>query len=498
MRNSGHDRREDEPGGMAPEGSGPEREAGTALSGFFPDRAAVALTVSRTTDRSAQSDEDVDRWIRKQRESPSLRAEVVPLDRTAGWNIDSATGNISHASGRFFSITGVAVRHRTGADELEWDQPMIDQPEIGILGILAKRIGGVLHFCLQAKEEPGTVHSVQLSTTVQATYSNYTRVHGGALPAFVHYFLDPPKERILFAKLQTEDGGRFLFKSNRNMIVLVEDHDLTTLPEGFIWLTLRQISRLVRTDNLIHACCRSVLAGVFSGAMPGGSGRVGAPERTVPSSDTRRTWSDYAGVVQWIDDRKTGNHISQKRVSLNSLHDWHADEHGHFVHRRKRYFRIIGLRVSSGNREVGSWCQPILDNVAPGIIGMLVRNGKNGMEYLLQTKAEPGNRSIVQIGPTVQFTQENYLGNEQAQKPFLFDEFQNPREFIPLAESRQSEEGARFFREEHVHRVLMLPPHRTLDLPPDYRWLTADQMRFLMHLGEQVNSCCRSILACLL
>ncbi len=229
--------------------------------GFSPD-ALVDLTVSRMAVRARHDDASVDRWIADRRSRSRLRTEVVPLREMDKWTIDRVTGNIDHETGRFFTISGVKARHRTRSGELEWDQPIIDQPEIGILGIAAKKIGGVLHFCLQAKEEPGTIHGMQLSPTVQATYSNYTQAHGGSLPPFVGLFLDPPRERVLFAKLQTEDGGRFLFKSNRNMIVLAGD-ELGDPPDGFLWLTLRQIGLLLRRDNLVNACTRSVLASLL-------------------------------------------------------------------------------------------------------------------------------------------------------------------------------------------------------------------------------------------
>ena len=53
--------------------------------------------------------------------------------------------------------------------KISWDQPIIDQPEIGFLGILCKEIKGSLHFLLQAKIEPGNKNFVQLSPTLQAT-----------------------------------------------------------------------------------------------------------------------------------------------------------------------------------------------------------------------------------------------------------------------------------------------------------------------------------------
>ncbi len=238
-----------------------EQCRGRAIPDFgFTVDTLVDLAVSRMVVWSCHDDVFVRHWIAAQRSRSQLRIDEVSVNRLERWRIEGDTGNIGHETGRFFTIRGVRVRHRSPAGELTWDQPIIDQPEIGILGIAARKIDGILHFCLQAKEEPGNLHGVQLSPTVQATYSNYTLVHGGAAPLFVELFLDPPKERILFAKLQTEDGGRFLFKSNRNMVVLVDDHDVGALPEGFIWLTLRQIGRLLGEDNLVNACARSVLS----------------------------------------------------------------------------------------------------------------------------------------------------------------------------------------------------------------------------------------------
>ena len=205
-----------------------------------------------------------------------------------------------------------------------------------------------------------------------------------------------------------------------------------------------------------------------------------------------------AGLLQWLDDMKASNHIFQKRIGLNTLADWSPDGDGMLSHKEGRFFRIIGIRVLSEAREVPAWSQPIVDNVGTGIIGLLVKQEQGTTSFLMQAKAEVGNRPVVQLAPTVQFTQENYTQSKKLRKPFLFDEFNTPRAFPVLRESRQSEEGARFYKEQHVHRVLQLPERHVLDLPLDYRWLTANQLRFFLHCGEQVNSCARSILSCML
>ena len=43
-------------------------------------------------------------------------------------------------------------------------------------------------YILQAKVEPGNINKIQISPTVQATKSNYSRIHGGKTIPFLKYF----------------------------------------------------------------------------------------------------------------------------------------------------------------------------------------------------------------------------------------------------------------------------------------------------------------------
>lgn len=482
------------------------------IAGFAPDD-AIDIALSRASRKAFHNDAYVDAWLRRARARTSQCSRRIPLFGLDHWRINPATGNIEHDTGRFFTLLGAKVRLRSGLDELEWDQPFIDQAEVGILGILVTRINGILHFCLQAKEEPGNLHGVQLSPTVQATFSNYTRSHGGQQPALVELFLRAHPDDILYARLQAEDGGRFLFKSNRNMIVRCAPGAIPSPSARFIWLTLRQIANLLRQDNVINACARSILAAMLhAGAMERDrldamlrSNRLGRqidpatwPIACAPDKKRGTPTPVVRGLLDWLDAQKAMTHLHVKRVPLASLADWRVSKQGFFVHRDRRFFRIVGLSVTSKNREIGAWSQPIIENTEEGIIGLLVQDIDGCRCVLMQTKAEPGNRPPVQIAPTVQFTPANYLSNDSLPKPFLFDEFIRPTLGRVIHESRQSEEGARFFRECHVHRIIEVPAGTELDLPDNYRWMPLDAVRFFLHLGEHVNSCARSILACML
>lgn len=473
---------------------------------------AIDVAISRSSCDSLHSDYDVSAWLHSAYSRASLQTRRIPLRELVQWKINEETGNIEHEAGKFFTVLGATVRQRQQTDELVWNQPFVDQAEVGILGILATVFDGILHFCLQAKEEPGNINSIQLSPTVQATYSNYMRSHGGKAPALVGMFLEPRPDQVIFSRLQTEDGGRFLFKSNRNIILRCNPDELPALPDNFIWLTLRQIVALLKRDNVVNACARSILSSLLQASPVDGldfraaarkAGLNDAFEPVPFPSRINAETGEYPGIsvrtlLGWRDEQKARTHLHVKRVPLASLPDWRIDRSGYFSHKKGRFFRVIGISVQSSEREVCSWSQPILENPSEGIIGLLVKNIAGRRHILMQAKAEPGNRPPVQLAPTVQFTPGNYLDNVSLQRPFLFEEFMSPKAGKIISETRQSEEGARFYRESHLHRIIEVPEDFELELPDNYRWFSIDAVRFFLHLGEHVNSCARSILACLL
>ena len=215
------------------------------------------LRSSLTPESPVFDNSDFASWFLEHRASNVLRVRPIPFDAMDAWSFEPGSRNLVHASGRFFRIEGLRVETNFG-DDPHWDQPIINQPEIGILGILSKRFGGVLHFLMQAKAEPGNINTLQLSPTVQATRSNYSQVHGGRVPSYLEYFIQAPVERRLVDQLQTEQGSRFLKKRNRNLIVEVEGE--VPVLDGFRWLTLGEIKKLQGLANFVNMDAKSVIS----------------------------------------------------------------------------------------------------------------------------------------------------------------------------------------------------------------------------------------------
>ena len=123
-------------------------------------------------DNSFITYDDVISWVTKQNQQIKVEVNTIPFKKLIHWNFEN--NRLSHKTGNFFSIDGINVKTNWGNIN-SWDQPIINQPEIGYLGFIAKSFNGILHFLVQAKVEPGNVNHVQLSPTLQATKSNYLR-----------------------------------------------------------------------------------------------------------------------------------------------------------------------------------------------------------------------------------------------------------------------------------------------------------------------------------
>jgi dTDP-4-dehydro-6-deoxy-alpha-D-glucopyranose 2,3-dehydratase len=221
------------------------------------------LQSALTVEGALHSMTDVTGWIEERKADTPFEVTPIPFSRMTNWGFDADTGNLRHISGKFFSIEGIRIQTNWGFVP-EWDQPIICQPEVGYLGILCKKINGVLHFLLQAKIEPGNIGGVQLAPTLQATKSNYTRVHGGKKPPYLEYFQSPGNARIRLDVLQSEQGSKYLRKRNRNIIVEIFD-DLP-VEENFCWMTLGQIGLLLKRDNLVNMDTRTVISCISFGS----------------------------------------------------------------------------------------------------------------------------------------------------------------------------------------------------------------------------------------
>ena len=322
-----------------------------------------------TRENRFKTTESVLAWLESKRKTSSLLVKTIPFEMLDRWRFDERTHNLLHESGKYFNIGGLRVSTNFGSIK-KWEQPIIYQPEVGILGILTREFQGVHHFLMQAKAEPGNPNIVQLAPTVQATESNYTQVHKGRAPLYLKYFLNHTNSNILVDQLQTGQGARFFKKKNRNMIVAVnqeiKSHEL------FCWLNLWQIKQLLTVDNVVNVEARSVLACMPVKKIPYFSfntqGRVKTQSNGHFISKNDLSWSvskigdvdkTMDRVIEWIKKMKKNYTLDTRRIPLKKTSRWKRTDFK-IAHESKRFFSIIAVSVNVDSREIAHWAQPLL------------------------------------------------------------------------------------------------------------------------------------------
>ena len=73
------------------------------------------------------------------------------------------------------------------------------------------KLNNVPHYLIEAKFEPGNYNLIQLSPSVQATYSNLDRIHKGKKNKVLNYYFKKNYSTIR-KNLVTEDGEDFIKK----------------------------------------------------------------------------------------------------------------------------------------------------------------------------------------------------------------------------------------------------------------------------------------------
>jgi dTDP-4-dehydro-6-deoxy-alpha-D-glucopyranose 2,3-dehydratase len=439
------------------------------------------------------STEEVKEWIKLRSRLVDVQIEQIKFSELVNWSFDKEFAKLVHDSGKFFSIQGINVKTNWGGVN-EWDQPIINQPEIGYLGIITKEINGILYFLLQAKIEPGNINNVQLSPTLQATKSNYTQVHGGKSPMYLEYFKEKEKATILLDQLQSEQGARFLRKRNRNIIIKIDD-DINVADE-YIWLTLGQIKKLILCDNLINMDTRTVISGIpFKTFIETGLNTyVDNIKMSLLISSINNNYSlhSFEDLVAWLTELKCKYDLFITNISLAKIRDWRITD-TEIIHKDERFFKVIATKVTISNREISSWSQPLVKPTHNGIIAFIIKKIHGVVHFLVQAKLECGNFDILELAPTVQCLTGDY--REPNYEIHFLDIVLNATPDMIIYDAMQSEEGGRFFHEQNRNMIIQVSEEISNQVPENYKWMTLNQLNTFIKFNNYLNIQARSLIS---
>ena len=438
------------------------------------------------------------RWLDAWRKRTDSRIERIPFEASRDWQFEADRRAFVHRSGRFFSVRGIRVGHlttdRPGQPQY---QPILDQPEKGILGFLAQIRDGELQLLLQAKPEPGNVGLYQIAPTVQATQSNYDRVHGGRPTPFLEYFTDPRPGTVLLHQLQSEQGTRFLKKRNRNMVVLLDPHEELELTDQFCWASLRHCKSLLMASNVMNTDSRSVLSCFeFSRLAPQDRPQNLLGERLAASANSTGGGCQVptVEVLHWLNEAKLCNASEAEIVGLTEMLGWRIED-DEIRRDDGKLFSVIQIQAAMPGREVLNWDQPIISSCGTGLVGLICQMRRGILHFLIQVKSEPCHFDGVELTATVDCFPSNYDGDALSrEQPFYDYLMESENVHINL---EQTDEGSRFYRDNSRYRVVEMDEGEFVPDFPNYRWLTLAQILDLIRFNNIFTNQIRSLIAIL-
>lgn len=431
-------------------------------------------------------------WISDLTQATEVSIEECSIDNDSFWFYDEVNGEVLNRKRSFFSIKGI---QEYADGKLFKEQPIIVQPEIGYLGIICQEIDGVMNFLMQAKIEPGNINGVQISPTIQATKSNFTRAHGGKMPPYFEYFEKADEYGILYDQIQSEQGSRFFRKRNRNMLVWVQD-SIEILP-NYRWMTLGQIKKLMRCDNLVNMDTRTVVSGITytgTGLQPISDSSLFRHTKPawVKSLLYSETHEEMLRIYHYINDYKMFHNGARILVPLNHLTTWRVNSNGIYCN-GPADFEVRYYDISINGREVQNWTQPLFKAIGSATLGIIMKEIGGIMKILVSARPEIGVFDRIEIGPAIQWTPLHSAECDNS-VDMLFRRKLAASEGI-IADVKLSEEGGRFYHEENRNVLMEIEPCELNDLPKGYFWASLGTLDRLMQVNNCLNIQLRNLLS---
>ena len=406
------------------------------------------------------------KWLTQNRQSRRPIIEKCALNKLDGWSF-SLNDGLKHHSGNFFSIHGITVCNKRFVGE-RVTQPILLQPEEGILGFLRVKRSGNWYYLFQAKFEPGNPGLIQFAPTVQATVSNYTRVHGGKVAPFVEFFRDiegVSKEKIA-VKRYSETASRFYQKVNFNIIRNVETEDLYE-SNNHVFVNEHAIGELLATDNLLNMNARSVL----SMRAPGSVAHKTPENLKIFMKDK---YSEFSSVVKF--------------VPLNECTNWECTDYS-IEPIQKSSFRIFGLNVQA-DREVKTWSQPMVENLNVGDVILISRLFENVRKFLIKLDIEVGTVSGSYLSPT------SFSLDPHSKTKFNVEYEREINSEESVFSVLHSEEGGRFYKSSNLYSLYYCD-NMEMIIPDNFIWLSLDELQSFNETDVLLTSELRTFLSML-
>ncbi|CUK14158.1 NDP-hexose 2,3-dehydratase [Shimia thalassica] len=397
---------------------------------------------------------EVNSWVDATRLSSQLRLRQVPFEECRQWYFSE--GRFCHETGAFFSITGVHFP-QAATGTAPTPSIMIDQPEVGWLAFFIRSSKTDIQWLVQAKTEPGNIQDTHLAPTIQATRSNYQRVHGGRPTLFLETLKNAPG--FVSDAPHSEQGTRFVWKFNRNSVAAFPDTfdpDLSQHPQ-WQWVSSATLREALGQDYFTNTDARSVVSTAPWALLASNAPLFKAPALAKSYATKHNRKLQILDQLLHPKPRKTK--LFWERATL----DAYRDRDGFTLKDATGKDVVACYETNVNHREVPNWCQPFLLAPQQTDHALLMRVQESSAEVFVRVLDEPGFGTRREFGPSV---------HSSFDLPDLMQNWLSEGNCSDLVYIQQSDEGGRFMQANASYRVALVKNTPDRVQYPFGRWVS--------------------------
>ena len=410
--------------------------------------------------------------------------KAVDLEGCSKWTADIDV--LRHVTSRYFSIRTFV------SDNIE--HVLIDQPEVGILGFIFTQKDGQNWFLLQDKPEPGNAGIYQFGPTVQATKSNYERIHGGKETPYLSYFLKG--DGFTSYVEGSEQGGKFINKFNLNVEKRVEDL-IEPVNETYVWYSASELKKLVHLSYKLNTDARSVLvSGDWLLFCDDESSPFLSDSSLSPEQQQALNASLAIERLSYLDETQTLLERQQLLyplpllpIKFSEMQQHVLNDKGIFTHKGEvvvSYFDIF-----MPEREVSRWQQPLLHQLNTEYCVLIFKIVEDIAFFFLGVYPEIGFKDRVEFGPSLQTGDGVHKDNRGSVVEFL----ESSR---VICDIDQSDEGGRFYKNVTNYSLAEVSDQESILQAKPGIWLSLAEIQKLSRIKGMLTNELRTSLSLLL
>ena len=203
---------------------------------------------------------------------------------------------------------------------------------------------------------------------------------------------------------------------------------------------------------------------------------------------------DTDELFEWIKTLNNNTFVQITRCSLDDCNGWYLDPKDHYIkHKSGGFFSIASLIRKAKDNDLGS--QPIILQNEIGFLGIIAKEIKGTVHFLMQGKIEPGNINRIQLSPTIQATRSNFMQLHKGSRPLYMEYFLNASQYEIVVDQIQSEQSSRFYKKRNRNILILIDCD--IEVSPNHRWMTLGQIKEFLKHDNIVNMDTRTVISCI-